>query len=908
MPLKKRRTYLLKHIDPCYIDKHHTEYAKVRQLITGAATQLAFSPDNALNLHDHGLTPRTSLSTDQSINKTIETIMPVLREKAIRWPIDSTASDKEISTLFLKLGTGNRVNHCQLVLNLLDRTSHQVLAKASIAGATVQDNQWTPFPLNRSLPPDTYFCQVCSPDADNQNNTLFLWLTLALTEDIALLPDRLLDLYHYGLTPVIRFPMTTTPHTAQHISVPLLRENTLQWYITVSGEPISSIFLKLGSGGHKKKCHLVLSCFKAVGTCLILVATARIVGMEVQDARWNTFKLSAPLPPGDYVCRLQSPDTDNTTHTLFLWLTTYGLAHYRYTILAKQTLQATTRQSYPVISLILVAPAATRYLSACLESIAKQVYLRWELCVVTDAALIRAYHDDFSERIRLIPPQTPDPYNAALAATTGEYLVCLHPDDLLTETALLTMAQHIVDSDAPVDMLYSDEDKVNNQGLFDEPYFKPDWSSYTLKGCFYTGQLSVYRTERVKAVGGFRPIPATKIRHLDWLRKVYDLRQDHDGLLWDLTLKLAKQAQRVIHIPEILYHRRRQPTLFIDHKAAFESLQTALTQENLGGYATPQTQFSTTAYLVHYVPQQHPLVSFIIPTKDMAATLATCIDAIKNKTTYKNWEIIVVDNNSQAVTTFELFERYQAELGTAFKVCQHNAPFNFSTLVNRGVETAQGEIIFLLNNDTEVITPPQWLEEMIGFAQQPAIGCVGCKLLYPQDNTIQHAGLICGIGGIANYSHKHFSSCEPGYFDRLAVVSQYAAVTGACLMVERTLWDKVNGFDENLAVAFNDVDFCLKLLALGFQHVVLPHVMLYHHESKSRGLEDTTSKQRRLAQETRYMEQRWSTVLWEDPFYNPHLTRYTEDFALNPNSAYFSSDKFSIQKLFQAFRNIFKKG
>ena len=207
--------------------------------------------------------------------------------------------------------------------------------------------------------------------------------------------------------------------------------------------------------------------------------------------------------------------------------------------------------------------------------------------------------------------------------------------------------------------------------------------------------------------------------------------------------------------------------------------------------------------------------------------------------------------------------------------------------MNQGVNAAKGDIILLLNNDTEILGTPNWLQEMIGFAQHPEIACVGCKLLYPQDNTIQHTGLICGIGGIANHSHKHFPAESRGYFNRLAIVANYSAITGACLMVERALWDQVNGFDENLAIAFNDVDFCLKLLKRGLRHVVLPQVTFYHYESKTRGLEDSTAKQVRLNQEEAYMKERWGALLQNDAFYNPHLTKKSEDFSLSQGSIYY---------------------
>jgi GT2 family glycosyltransferase len=275
----------------------------------------------------------------------------------------------------------------------------------------------------------------------------------------------------------------------------------------------------------------------------------------------------------------------------------------------------------------------------------------------------------------------------------------------------------------------------------------------------------------------------------------------------------------------------------------------------------------------------------------MATLLESCLQALRKVTTYPHWELIVVDNGSQEAATLALFEKYKVEWGEAFRVIRQDIPFNFSTLVNHGVKVAKGEIILLLNNDTEILGPSDWLQEMLGFAQHPDIACVGCKLLYPQDNTIQHAGLVCGVAGVANHSHKHFPANSTGYFHRLAIVANYSAITGACLMVRKALWEEVNGFDENLGIAFNDVDFCLKLLKQGLRHVVLPQVHFYHHESKTRGLETTATKQKRLAKEAAYMKKRWGWILQDDPFYSPHLTREWEDFRLGSQSIYYRREK-----------------
>ncbi|MEK8017382.1 MAG: glycosyltransferase family 2 protein, partial [Candidatus Parabeggiatoa sp.] len=549
------------------------------------------------------------------------------------------------------------------------------------------------------------------------------------------------------------------------------------------------------------------------------------------------------------------------------------------------------------------------YLQAALNSVVQQIYPHWELCLITDThnTLLESYCRRYPEQIKLAysqPEQSlASQINTALALATGDYTVFLWADDVLSEDALLEVAKRINQAAEPIDMLYSDEDQMNDLECFHKPYFKPAWAPEMLKGQMYTGQLGVYRTCLLKEIGGMREVMDSQalgewaakllkeqINQGQWLNFIKKInlfyKAQHELHLWDLVLKFTEKTQRIESIPKILYHRRRHSPVSITQTHHLKIVQQALDREGLGGRVTPNPLVAH-SHILHYPVQRQPLVSIIIPTKDMAAMLAQCIESIRTLTTYPNWEIIIVDNGSTDAITLALFEKYKAKLGQAFTVSRHDIPFNFSKLVNHGVKAAKGDIILLLNNDTTVLGPPDWLQDMIGFAQHPEIAAVGCKLLYPEDNTIQHAGLICGLGGIANHGHKHFPANSTGYFNRLAIVANYSAITGACLMIKRTLWEQVNGFDEHLAIAFNDVDFCLKLLHKGLRHVVLPHVTFYHHESKSRGLEDTSAKKKRLRQEEAYMKQRWGTILQNDPFYNPHLTKQAEDFRLASDSIYY---------------------
>jgi GT2 family glycosyltransferase len=284
-------------------------------------------------------------------------------------------------------------------------------------------------------------------------------------------------------------------------------------------------------------------------------------------------------------------------------------------------------------------------------------------------------------------------------------------------------------------------------------------------------------------------------------------------------------------------------------------------------------------YRVRYRLQGRPLVSIIIPTRDHAELLEECLKSIFERTAYDRFEVIIVDNDSREPVTGDLFRRWQEKEPDRFHVVPLPIPFNFPALINEGVRNAGGDLVLLLNNDIEVVSE-DWLTEMAAQAMRPRVGALGVKLLYP-DDTVQHGGVVLGIGGIAGHSHKYLANDRPGYFDRLRITANYAAVTGACLMVEKAKFMEAGGFDEALPVAFNDVDFCIRLLKAGYYNLCLTHLRLYHHESKTRGPEDTVEKQIRFRGEIELMEARWENLLKNDPFYSPHLTRYREDYSIS---------------------------
>ncbi len=284
-------------------------------------------------------------------------------------------------------------------------------------------------------------------------------------------------------------------------------------------------------------------------------------------------------------------------------------------------------------------------------------------------------------------------------------------------------------------------------------------------------------------------------------------------------------------------------------------------------------------YAIRYEIKEPKLVSIIIPTKDLADVLDVCLKSIFTLTTYPNYEVVVIDNGSTEAKTQKCFDYWRQQEGDRFKCYRYDVPFNYSQINNYGAKKAQGDYLLLLNNDTKVVSP-DWLEAMVEQAQRPSIGAVGSMLLYP-DDTIQHAGVVLGLGGVAGHSHKYFHSSNPGYISQLIAINNYSAVTGACLMCRREVFEEVGGLEEKLAIAFNDVDFCLKVISRGYRNIHLPHVVLYHYESKSRGYEDTPSKQARFAKEVNYMKQKWYQICNNDPCYNPNLTKSREDYSLN---------------------------
>lgn len=541
------------------------------------------------------------------------------------------------------------------------------------------------------------------------------------------------------------------------------------------------------------------------------------------------------------------------------------------------TQEIATFHYQPKISIAMpVYNVEEKWLRLCIDSILNQVYTNWELCMADDASTdpnvkkILTEYQQLDERIRVVFREQnghiSEATNSALAIATGEFVALLDNDDELAINAFYEVVK-VLNENPELDLIYSDEDKIDMDGNRSDPAFKPDWSPDLLLGTNYISHLGVYRRSILEEIGGFR--------------KGYEGSQDYD-LVLRFTEKTTKE--RIKHIPKVLYYWRMLPTsTAVDQgskgyafEAGLRAVQDALVRRGMNGHATHGA--ANGLYDVYYDIESEKLVSIIIPTKNGYKDVQRCVSSIIEKTTYQNYEIIMADNGSTDPKMHELYAEFEQQLPGRFFVESIDIPFNFSTINNRAVKKAHGEYLLFLNNDTEVITE-NWLTLMVSFAQQERIGCVGAKLLYP-NNTVQHAGVILGLGGVAGHGHYGYPHGDLGYFGRLAINVNYSAVTAACLLMKKADFDAVGGFEEAFTVAFNDVDLCLKVQALGRDNVWLHEAELYHFESQTRGYDDKGKKKKRFEQEKVMMEEKWGPLIENDPFYNPNLTRDIPNFSL----------------------------
>lgn len=536
--------------------------------------------------------------------------------------------------------------------------------------------------------------------------------------------------------------------------------------------------------------------------------------------------------------------------------------------------------SAPLISVLVpVYNTDEQYLRKCIESVINQSYSNWELCIADDASTLPHIREVLSEyqakddRINVVYRELNGHIsiasNSALEIATGNWLALLDHDDELHTHALLYVASEIT-KNKNVEFIYTDEDKIDEIGKRANPNFKPDWNLDLLYSQNYVSHLGIYKTEVVKKIGGFRA--------------GFEGSQDYD-----LLLRYSREinSDNIIHIAKVLYHWRTIPgstALNSDEKSYTSDAGVKALNDHfkcLNKKVKIQSGLVNNTYKVNWPTFVHnchePLVSLVIPTYNGYEITKQAIDSILNKTKYSNFEILLVDNNSDDEKSLNYFK--SLEYNERVRVLRYPFPFNYSSINNFAVKHAKGEIIGLINNDVEVISN-EWLTEMVSHCLREDIGCVGAKLYYPND-TIQHAGIILGIGGVAGHSHKYFPRHNHGYFSRLKVVQNLSAVTAACLLVRKSVFEQVNGLNENdLTVAFNDVDFCLKVQKAGYRNIWTPYAELYHHESISRGAEDNPEKIARFNKEVDYMKETWSDILTKDPAYNMNLTLVHENFSL----------------------------
>ncbi len=523
----------------------------------------------------------------------------------------------------------------------------------------------------------------------------------------------------------------------------------------------------------------------------------------------------------------------------------------------------------PTISVVMpVYNPELDWLELAIDSVLAQTYERWQLCLVNDAStnprvggLLDRYAANDSRILVVHRPENGHiaaATNDGLAVATGEFVAFMDHDDELAPFALGVVALN----SATADVLYTDEDKIDAHGKHFDPHCKPSWNPELLLGQNYLSHLTVIRRSLITAVGG--------------LRTGFDGAQDHDLVL---RVTAATSPDRICHIPLVAYHWRAiegSTALAPGEKNYTEEASMQALRDRLGEGWQVAMAGAPTAYRCVPPLESFPLVSIIIPTRDRVDLLRQCVDSLV-RTTYPAFEILIVDNDSSDPETVEWLEAF--DNGHDHRVIPAPGPFNYSAVNNIGACEASGELLLLLNNDTEVIEP-DWLAHMVRWALQPGIGAVGAKLLYP-DDTIQHAGVVLGLGGLAGHGHLHEPAAATGYFSRLMLTHEVGAATAACLLTWRSTWELLGGLDEDLAVAFNDVDYCMRVRHEAGQRILwVPDALLYHHESVSRGKEDDPVKVARFNAEVDRALAKWADVLDEDPAYSPNLTLEGNAFTL----------------------------
>lgn len=532
----------------------------------------------------------------------------------------------------------------------------------------------------------------------------------------------------------------------------------------------------------------------------------------------------------------------------------------------------------PLIS-ILVPLYCTpmEYLKALVESVQQQTYGNWELCLSDGSGSGKmdcSYIEECAKqdyRIKLVKSVKPlaiaENTNRALEIAKGDFIAFADHDDLLEINTLYECVK-VINEHPETEIIYTDEDKVSMNGkVFFQPHFKSDFNLDLLRSMNYICHFFVVKKSVQEQVG--------------------ELRQEYNGAQdYDFVLRCVEKAEHIYHIPEVLYHWRAHQDSTAENpeskryafEAGIRALESHLERCKIKGTVTMTEQYGL--YRVKYELEKTPLVSILIPNKDHVDDLQRCVQSLYENSSYTNFEIIIIENGSVEGTTFAYYNEIATKYDNVQIVTWNNERgFNFSALNNYGAAFAKGEYLLFLNNDTEILEKDS-ITEMVSHMNRPEVGAVGARLYY-EDGTVQHAGVIVGLGGIAGHAFREAPKCDGGYFFRSICVQDYSAVTAACMMMSKALFDEIGGFDEGLKVAFNDIDLCMQIRSKDKLIVYTPYAELYHYESKSRGLENTKEKVERFNGEVNYFANKWKKELETgDPYYNKNLTLEKHDFSL----------------------------
>ncbi len=535
----------------------------------------------------------------------------------------------------------------------------------------------------------------------------------------------------------------------------------------------------------------------------------------------------------------------------------------------------TVFQKKPLISIVVpLYQTPEPYLRELIDSVKAQSYENWQLCLADGSPddRLKGFLDrNYGKENRIVYRKLEQNggisvnTNEAVMLATGEYLMLCDHDDTLEPDALYEITKAINEKDAP-DVLYTDEDKVSMDGKhYFDPNFKPDYNLFRLRENNYICHIFVVKKALTDRVG--------------LLRTEFDGAQDYDFIF-----RCCEEADKVVHIPKVLYHWRcHMDSTAADPESkayAYQAGRRAIKEhyQRMGIDASVEMTERPGWYRSYVKIQDNPKISIIIPNKDHIEDLELCLFSLTKRSTYKNYEILIVENNSEKPETFEYYKKLPDRYPKV-KVLTWEKEFNYSAINNFAAKQAEGVYLLFLNNDVEILTP-QWIEEMLQICQQKDVAITGAKLYYP-DDTIQHAGVVLGLGGIAGHIMCKASREDPGYFGRTVTVQEISAVTAACMMIRTEDFWNAGGFDETFQVAFNDIDLCMKVRAAGKKIVFTPYAELYHYESKSRGLEDTPEKQFRFDKEVKAFEAKWSEQLAKgDPYYSPNLSVTEGDCSL----------------------------